>query len=198
MTTDTSKDTSYSAAPALCSEPECGNPVVARGLCMKHYKRARRHNGSTAPTRMRNLGKACSVEGCGESASAKGLCQLHYDRVRQHGEPGPAKSQHELSVFERVQRMVDTSAGPDACHPWTGSLTNGLPTVSVGGRSVQSKRSARRVIAQEAGLPIVSGDRDHRRRAVLMRPSCDPLCCNARHMHVTGGAASEGVIHGHD
>jgi hypothetical protein len=147
---------------------------------MKHYKRTRRHNGSTAPTRMSNQGKACSVDGCGQSAYVKGLCAMHYERVRQHGEPGSGRSQLDLSLFERVQRKVDTSAGPDACHPWTGTLIHGLPTIGVGPRGRQTKRSARRVLAQEAGLPI-DGER---KRSVLMRPSCEPLCCNVRHMHV--------------
>ncbi|MFN2546993.1 MAG: hypothetical protein ABR567_06155 [Myxococcales bacterium] len=30
-----------SAAKAVCSEPGCGNPVLAKGLCRSHYYRAR-------------------------------------------------------------------------------------------------------------------------------------------------------------
>ncbi|XXF76716.1 helix-turn-helix transcriptional regulator [Myxococcaceae bacterium GXIMD 01537] len=30
------------AGPTLCSEPGCGRPVLARGLCAAHYHRARR------------------------------------------------------------------------------------------------------------------------------------------------------------
>lgn len=181
MSTDTSKDIHASTAPAVCSEPDCGNQVVARGLCMKHYKRMRRH-GSTAPTRMTNQGKLCSVDGCGSPAYVKGLCEMHYERVRDHGTPGPARSYVGLPVFERARRMIDTSAGPDQCHPWTGALINGLPSVYDAGRSGPTKRSVRRVIAQEAGL--LTADEN---RHVAMRPSCEPLCCNVRHMEIHAG-----------
>lgn len=180
MSTDTSKDTNANAspAPAVCSEPDCGNPVVARGLCMKHYKRTRRH-GSTKPTRMTNQGMGCSVDGCPNPAYVKGLCVMHYERVRQHGEPGGGRPQRGLPVLERARAMIDTSAGPDRCHPWTGYLIQGLPIVYDGGRAGSTKRSVRRVVAQEAGL-VSDGDT----RQVSMRASCDPLCCNVRHMSV--------------
>lgn len=171
-----------SPASAVCSELDGGNQVVARGLCMKHYKRTRRHNGSTAPTRMTNQGMVCSVDECGSPAYLKGLCAMHYERVRQHGEPGPAGPQRGLPVFERARRMIDTSAGPDQCHPWTGYLIKGLPVIYDGGRTMETTRSARRVVAQEAGLVTAADGNRH----VRMRPDCDPLCCNVRHMHVTG------------
>jgi hypothetical protein len=185
MTTDTSKDRNTSAVPAVCSEPDCGNRVVARGLCMKHYKRTRRH-GSTAPTRMSNQGKDCSVDGCPSPAYVKGLCEMHYERVRQHGEPGPVRTYRGLPVLERARRKIDTSAGPDLCHPWTGSLIQGLPTVYDGGRAGETKRSVRRLVAQDAGL-LADGDDRH----VSIRPSCDPLCCNVRHMSVGAGAQAQ-------
>jgi len=33
--------------PARCAEPGCGRTVLARGLCVAHYHRARRAKGST-------------------------------------------------------------------------------------------------------------------------------------------------------
>ena len=34
--------------PARCARPDCGRPVLARGLCVAHYHRARRAK-STSP-----------------------------------------------------------------------------------------------------------------------------------------------------
>lgn len=33
--------------PTRCAEPDCGRPVLARGLCVAHYHRARRAKGPT-------------------------------------------------------------------------------------------------------------------------------------------------------
>jgi transcriptional regulator with XRE-family HTH domain len=35
------------APPARCTEPGCGRPVLARGLCVAHYHRARRARNSS-------------------------------------------------------------------------------------------------------------------------------------------------------
>ena len=44
------------AAKGVCSEPGCGNPVLAKGLCRSHYYRARyrAQKAGTLVTRSRN------------------------------------------------------------------------------------------------------------------------------------------------
>ena len=36
-------------ALAACASPECGRPVLARGLCVAHYHRARRKKAPPEP-----------------------------------------------------------------------------------------------------------------------------------------------------
>lgn len=50
-----------------CSQQECSNQVVARGLCSTHYHHWRLEHGTP-----------CSVDGCSKSVHAKGLCPTHY------------------------------------------------------------------------------------------------------------------------
>lgn len=69
----------------------CGaSPVVARGLCARHYKRWWKTGDATTPTvRAENKGKGCSVVGCLRPAVTKGMCKMH-DKRRRKGEVGPA------------------------------------------------------------------------------------------------------------
>jgi len=62
------------AAKDGCSE--CGDPVVARGLCGLHYDRWRK--SQAAP---------CSINGCDTSASRRDWCTKHYAMWRVHGDP---------------------------------------------------------------------------------------------------------------
>jgi len=175
-------NTTARAAPATCTVEGCSNEVVARGWCGKHYRRWKRH-GSTEPTRMSNQGKECSVPGCGNPASKKALCAMHYTRQWLHGDVGGPEPQTGLSAHERAMRMVDDSAGPDACHPWAGPVNStNLPLIYVGPREERTTRSARRVIAHHAG---VLDDDEDQGWWIRMRESCDPLCCNVRHMEAT-------------
>jgi hypothetical protein len=59
----------------ICSAPNCGSPVLAKGLCRKHYNRVRR-TGELEPPR-KNAAKLCAREGCGRLATVHGLCQNH-------------------------------------------------------------------------------------------------------------------------
>lgn len=65
-------------------------------------------------------------------------------------------------------QRVDTSGGPDACHPWTGRRTeHGYGLFDIGGRAVRAHR-------------FVMGEPD-----AVVRHTCDnPPCCNRRHLRV--------------
>jgi hypothetical protein len=180
MTITVSEDmTTDGAQSGGCSV--CGAKIAARGWCMKHYKRYQR-TGSTDSTRTVNKGKPCSVEGCGNGAHSLGLCEMHYARQRKDGDVGQAAPKIGLSLHERAMRMVDTSAGPDACHPWTSTVIGVMPAIFIGPRDDRTSRSARRVIAHHEGL---LDDVDDQSQWIRMRDTCDPLCCNTRHMDVT-------------
>ena len=87
----------------VCSEDECTNRVLAKGLCSKHYQRAR----TTRPVRRcatcdglipaESASRKycsdgckpgsppktqCSEDGCTTGALAKGLCSKHYQRAK--------------------------------------------------------------------------------------------------------------------
>jgi hypothetical protein len=60
-----------------CSVEGCTTKADCKGLCAKHYQRARRHDGDTS-----DRVTICTIEGCGGKVSAKGLCRQHYQRAR--------------------------------------------------------------------------------------------------------------------
>lgn len=180
MTMTVSEDMSTEESPPLCSVSDCPNQARALGLCQKHYQRQRRH-GTTDATRVSNKGP-CGVEECGNKAWALGLCEMHYKRQRRTGDVGSAAPETPVPLYERVMRKVDTSAGPHACHPWTGPVLNQLPIDYDGPKGGRTSKSARRVIAHELGL---LADVDDQTWWVRMRATCDPLCCNAEHMEAT-------------
>ena len=85
------------------------------------------------------------------------------------------------TLIDRFWRYVDTSAGPDACWPWTGDtqVRRGGQLV---GRIFNSKDSHPRVLkAHRVALAIATGEMRDDEDACHR---CDnPLCCNARHLH---------------
>lgn len=185
MTITVSEEMTTDQAPPVCSVEGCGRPRAARGLCTRHYGRWRRTGSTDKPKTFKaNKGHECSVQGCTNDARALGMCEMHYARHRLHdGDVGPAQAKGPIPVYERAMRMVDDSAGLDACHPWTGQQKKDVPVISDGPRGHRTLRSARRVIAHEHGL---LPDMSDQRRWIKMRTECDRLCCNLRHMHVTG------------
>jgi hypothetical protein len=62
-----------------CSVKGCTAKVFGKGLCVKHYQRARRYNGDTSDRPRITI---CTIEGCGGRVEAKGLCHKHYQRAR--------------------------------------------------------------------------------------------------------------------
>lgn len=62
-----------------CSVEGCTNPVLARMLCVRHY---RQHQTAGTldrfPTRGRRTGGICGVEGCANKQHAREMCARHY------------------------------------------------------------------------------------------------------------------------
>jgi hypothetical protein len=66
---------------AKCNVTGCSTKAYCKGLCAKHYQRARRYNGDTSDRARITI---CAIEGCGRKVEAKGLCDKHYRRARRH------------------------------------------------------------------------------------------------------------------
>lgn len=78
------------------------------------------------------------------------------------------------SIMDRYLAKIDTSGGPEACHPWTGGrFSNGYGRLSLDDDRRRSVRSHRWGFEQIIG-PIPDG--------MVVRHTCDnPLCHNPTH-----------------
>ena len=68
---------------------------------------------------------------------------------------------------------VDKTGGPDACWPWTGSMTNGYGRIWVVGRLVRAHR-----LAWELTHGPIPPETPHVRHVVCRNPAC----CNPAHL----------------
>lgn len=81
-------------------EENCPNPIRARGLCERHYRRFKvwgtpyqdvidklKEKREAAATGT-YVGKMCQVETCTKAIRAKGYCMAHYQQARFLPEPG--------------------------------------------------------------------------------------------------------------
>jgi transposase-like protein len=94
--------------------------------------------------------------------------------------PAPKTPRKTKPLAERLAANVDTSAGPDACHPWTGSVmqANGYGQISAispkTGR--RTMRNTHVVAFELAHGPVPAGKR------VLHARGCCKTCCNPAHL----------------
>lgn len=67
-----------------CSVEECENTnIIARGLCMKHYQRVRRHGSVEIP-------KKCNADGCQKHYNGNPeypYCRTHLKNMKRYGDP---------------------------------------------------------------------------------------------------------------
>jgi hypothetical protein len=104
--------------------------------------------------------------------------------------PGKSrKAPKTKTLAERLAAKVDTSGGPDACHPWTGSVmqANGYGQISAispkTGR--RTMRNTHVVAFELANGPVPAGKR------VLHARGCCKTCC--RPDHLRAGTQSENM-----
>lgn len=71
----------------ICSIPECGKHVFARGWCRNHWNRWRAHGDPLGGLFRQKPGGPCAVSGCDERSLRRGMCGPHYERWRRHGDP---------------------------------------------------------------------------------------------------------------
>jgi hypothetical protein len=66
-----------------CSDEGCARKAYARGLCRKHYDRARRQANKPLPLRSYESREGvCTMDGCDEAICARRLCRRHYEASR--------------------------------------------------------------------------------------------------------------------
>lgn len=99
-----------------CSVDDCEKPVVARGLCRKHYVRWSRHGDPAIVKVIR--GATCGVQDCERSATGQGFCNLHYKRLRRNGDPSATvrAASHGGETYRSIHRLVQKLHGSARLH----------------------------------------------------------------------------------
>jgi hypothetical protein len=94
-----------------CNVKGCTTKAYCKGLCFKHYQRARRHDGDTSD-RPRII--ECTIEGCDGKVCAKVFCPKHYMRALRHD-----RNTSDRPVIVRTCRVEGCSGrvwGKGLCH----------------------------------------------------------------------------------
>ena len=160
-----------------CRIASCANEArAAKGMCWKHYQRARRHGDPLtvliAPPGARV--RQCSIKDCDRNVAARSWCQKHYQRWQRHGDPLAAKIMTaEIGLHERLYARLDCSGGIDACWEFHGArLREGYGQLKFRGDDLH----AHRVAYELANGSIPEG--------LHVLHHCDnPPCCNPRHLY---------------
>ena len=87
------------AAEAKCSVDGCGNPLLAKGFCRKHYSQIYR-KGEIQPDkeeRQKAEGVKCTVDGCEKDAHANGYCRKHYGELYRRGKIRPVEKKRQAT-----------------------------------------------------------------------------------------------------
>lgn len=124
--------------------------------------------------------RTCSVDGCDRKVKGRGYCGPHYSAWRRST---PREAQGWPTRSERFWSKVDRSGGPDACWPFTGTISeHGYGAFHSGGGSRKAHRYAYLIQnGREA-----RGDVDHtcHNGSGCTRVNDCPhrRCCNPRHL----------------
>lgn len=67
----------------ICKVEGCERKAFAKGMCLMHYKRMRKHGHTNVTIHRGRIG--CLVKGCGAKHYIKGYCQRHHGQLLRHG-----------------------------------------------------------------------------------------------------------------
>lgn len=70
-----------------CSVDDCSGKLEARGLCSKHYQRAKSDGTLRNYVREREPGRTCQIDGCEKAHAARGYCKAHAQNFARTGNP---------------------------------------------------------------------------------------------------------------
>ena len=97
----------------ICTVPDCGKKLLARGLCAMHYERLKRSGGINKTP--------CSFDGCETGQYAHGLCFIHWQRQKRHGDPSvDLRPVLKVPAVERFHSKYEVA--DDGCWLWTATL----------------------------------------------------------------------------
>lgn len=167
------------AEPARCSITSCTRIAAAKGLCTRHYDKARGTN--------RDNGRVCAVLGCDLFVKARGRCPRHYSELQRQGRLTEAPS--------RADELAALGSGPCSegnCR--REATTHGRCAIHhrrfVGGHRVD--RYCRTCGSDLTGLPRGQRYCDERCKPRCIGPQCDRevsgrgLCSTHLKMHNKG------------
>ncbi len=91
---------------SICTVPDCGKTLVARGVCAMHYRRMREGRPLDAPIRTPRIG--CNVGGCERKHHSKGMCAVHYRRsARGTGLEAPIRGERGTCSVDGCEKPTD-------------------------------------------------------------------------------------------
>ena len=146
--------------------PACNNHpdrnAASGGLCSMCYMRDRRAKERE------------------ERAALYDMCQEHGIKgvvTKRNGRAAAGSGVHMIMEYwdgdleEKLRAKIDTSAGPDACHLWTGTRNEGgYGMISLGGKLVLGHRVIHALATGDVWTEVV------------MHTCDNPACCNPRHL----------------
>jgi hypothetical protein len=118
----------------VCSIPECGLPVVARGWCRNHYQRWRVQGSPVPGGHVDESRPRCRVPGCTRFVNARGLCLVCWRKALAAG----VRGRPTLSAPERF--AARTQRTPEGCLLWTGGNVDPYGKLMVDGKMWSPRR----------------------------------------------------------
>lgn len=149
-----------------CSEKDCEQRVVARGLCGQHYKNWQRSGKPAGPHRLSKERGSCCIDGCDSTRYAKSMCSRHYRYVLRNGHlPDDTPTPTTCSVTGCSRPRVSRGWCPGHYQRWmrTGDVQVDIPLGRSGRTCCAVPGCARNVARQALCSPhwqrlVVSGD----------------------------------------
>ncbi len=85
-----------------CTVTNCDKPLMAKGMCSKHYYRVKRGGTPELSVKQKAALRKCDIPECGKPHESLGLCAMHLQRKRRNGDPNnPGKNLFDGKAKER-------------------------------------------------------------------------------------------------